>query len=98
MSKNEPSANGPQPSLSSSPPALTFSLASRQAEHETRIARVPTDDFPRQGSVGWCSAYSVDGEVFLHLLGVFSHIRQEIMGTFRLFLAHLGAEHLIRPR
>ena len=86
-SKSEPSANGPQSSLPSSPFALTLALASRQVEHETGIARVPTDELPREGSVRWCSPYSVDGEAFLHLLGVFSPTRQEIMGTFRLFSA-----------
>ena len=88
MCKNERSANGPQSPLSPPPSALTLSLslAPRQAEYETRIARVSTDDLSRQGFVRWCSAYSVDGEVFLHLLGVFSHIWQEIMGMFHLFL------------
>jgi len=76
MCKSGPSANGPQSSLS--PSALTLHLASRQVEHETRIARVSTDDLPRQGSARWCSAYSVDGEAFLHFLGAFSHTRQEV--------------------
>jgi hypothetical protein len=70
-----------------SPPALT---SPRQVEHEARIARVSADDLPGQGSVRWRAAYSADGEVRFHLLGIFSHTLQEIMGTFYLFLAQSG--------
>jgi len=66
-----------------SPFTLTFHPnITHQAEHETRIAWVSTNDLSRQGPVGRCSAYSVDGEALLHLSGVFSHTRQEIMGMY----------------
>lgn len=87
MCKNEPSANGPQPSCPSLPSALTKSLVSRQAEHETGIPRVSTDDLSRQRFIRWRSAYPTDGKAFIHFSGVFSHTQQEIMGTFRSFLS-----------
>ena len=79
-------------------PRSNSSLAPRQAEHETRIARVSTDDLPGQGPIRWRSAYSADGKV-PYTSWTYSHIhcRKSWVHSFCFWL-NRHPEHSTRYR